>query len=222
MTRKIKTKKRTITRPSISRAKSRVLSKTSQSMSLSRRLKKKCKALVKKTSTLTKLFFIVGLILIIIPTFFYINEGIQLAFFTPKIVPVAPKQFAIPTFISIPAVNMKLPIFETAITHGIWEVADGGISHLNVSARPGENGPIILYGHNTNNRFGPIRWLSKGEEITITTSKNVPRTYTIIRTVDVSPNEVSILLFQKGETLILYTCDGFADLQRFIVIAKPV
>jgi len=135
---------------------------------------------------------------------------------------VVAKSFPAPTWISIPAVDMELPIIETAISGNTWGIAENGISHLDISARPNEDGPIILYGHNTDNRFGPIRWLSKGQEITITNAQNRSRQYTITKTLDVSPSEVSVLLSQKGETLILYTCDGFADLQRFIVIAKPI
>src|SRR5258706_9842038 len=116
-----------------------------------------------KTSSLkTKSLFLIGIFLILVPTFFYINEGVQLAFFTPK-VPVVKSVYASPTWISIPAVQMELPIAQEAIHNGAWGIADNAISHLNVSARPGESGPIILYGHNTNDRFGPIRWLSVGQ-----------------------------------------------------------
>jgi len=128
----------------------------------------------------------------------------------------------VPTWISIPSIDMELPIVETALKGNTWGIADNGISHLNISARPGEEGPIILYGHNTNERFGPIRWLEVGKEITLTNGRNRSRQYKVVKTLEVSPSEVSVLLSQKGETLILYTCDGFADLQRFIVIAKPL
>src|SRR5689334_4564715 len=101
---------------------------------------------LKVSSFRTKALLLLGIILVLIPTFFYVNEGVQLAFFTPK-VPVVKKQFPAPTWISIPAVQMELPIIEEAINGNTWGVAEDGISHLNVSARPGEVGPIILYGH---------------------------------------------------------------------------
>ncbi len=168
----------------------------------------------------TKTLLFIGVLFILIPFFFYLNEGIQLAFFTPT-VPVVQKILPAPTWVSIPAVQMELPIFETAIHSGVWGIADNGISHLTISARPGETGPIILYGHNTNDRFGPIRWLKIGDKIALTAGTNKPYTYVVEKVVEVSPSDVSILLSQKGQTLILYTCDGFADLQRFVVIAKP-
>lgn len=175
----------------------------------------------KKVTNQTKLLLIVGFLLVIIPIFFYINEGVQLAFFTPKVVAVK-NSYPLPTRITIPSVNVELPLAETTISHGIWEIAPGAISHLTISARPGEQGVIVLYGHNTNDRFGPIRWTNVGQTVLITTQDGRIHKYVIKKTEDVSSNQVSILTSQKGQTLILYTCDGFADLQRFIVVAKPV
>lgn len=168
----------------------------------------------------TKLLFFIGSIFILIPLFFYVNEGVQLAFFTPKVTPVK-NVYAIPTKIIIPQVHVDLPIRETAISHGIWDIAEDAISHLTISADPSEKGVIILYGHNTNDRFGPIRWLSVGQKITLMTKDKKAHHYTITATKDVSANDVSVLTSVHTETLILYTCDGFADLQRFVVIAKP-
>lgn len=173
----------------------------------------------KRFIPLILIFF--GIFCIIVPLGFYLNEGIQLAFFTPHLSQNAVTHpESIPTNIVIPSVQIDLPIFETAISHNTWEIASGGISHLSISARPNELGPIILYGHNTNDRFGPIRWLKVGEDIVITTKANKTHTYVITKTLDVSPNQTNIFN-QKDETLILYTCDGFADLERFIVLAKP-
>lgn len=167
----------------------------------------------------TKLLLLSGVILVAIPILFYANETAQLAFFTPTKVPVIVKKYSPPKKIIIPSVNIDLPIKEEAIKNNTWGIAEDGISHLNTSARPGESGPIILYGHNTNNRFGPIRWLSKGQNIFIKTQKGKVYTYTIFKTQEVYPSQINILNVNK-ETLILYTCDGFADLQRFLVFAS--
>ncbi|HEX7041896.1 MAG TPA: sortase [Patescibacteria group bacterium] len=176
------------------------------------------------TSSLeTKSLFAIGVLLVIIPTFFYINEFVQLSFFTPKVPKVEiSKKFSIPIGIQIPSVNINLQIDETVISNNTWQISGNGISHLDTSARPGESGPIILYGHNTNDRFGPIRWLKSGEEITLTTQDGRIYLYTITKTIQVDPSKTSIFSSEKGETLFLYTCDGFADLKRFIVIAKPI
>ena len=169
----------------------------------------------------TLTLFIIGFLLISVPSLFYLNEGIQLAFFTPKVpVITVVKKFAAPVSIQIPDVRINLPVEETVINHGVWQIARNSISHLSTSARPGEKGPIVLYGHNTNDRFGPIRWLKEGGKISVTTSGGIVHSYTIYKTLDISPNDTNIFN-QSSETLILYTCDGFADLQRFVVLAKP-
>lgn len=185
--------------------------------------RKKLKPFWKRINSLsltTRILFIIGFFLIIIPIYFYTNETIQLAFFTPN-VPVIPQRFAAPVEIIVPAVNIDLPIKEELISHGAWSIADNAISHLYTSARPGENGPIILYGHNTNDRFGPIRWLSTGQKITLKTTDGKTHSYIIFKTEEVSPSQINLLNHVNKETLILYTCDGFADLQRFLVFASP-
>ncbi|HXS14601.1 MAG TPA: sortase [Candidatus Saccharimonadales bacterium] len=187
----------------------------------STRQKSKPKTKKKSLSLKTKLLFLIGTILVVVPLFFYMNESVQLMFFTPIVIPIA-TIYPLPTQISIPKINLQLPIDETTIIGGIWSISPNGASHLSLSARPGENGPIILYGHNTTDRFGPIRWLRSGDKINILTKNNKTFSYTIVKTMDVSPTQLDVFTQQKGESLILYTCDGFADLQRFVVIAKPL
>jgi len=173
-----------------------------------------------KTSIFTKLLLISGFLFVIIPTFFFVNETVQLAFFTPKVTEVK-RILPPPSWISIKSVGMELPVFEEAISGSTWGISTDGISHLNISANPGEEGPIILYGHNTNNRFGPIRWLSPGSQVDLLTTDGKHHLYKIVKTEQVDASFVTVLTSQKGENLILYTCDGFADLKRFIVIARP-
>lgn len=175
----------------------------------------------RKISLLTKALFLSGIILILIPSIFYLNETIQLTFFTPRVTHERTSNEPRPINITIPAVNIDLPIIDTALSGNTWQIADNGVSHLAISGRPGESTTDILYAHNTNDRFGPIRWLSVGQTLQLTTADKKVHSYTIVQTLQVDPTATKILVDQKGETLILYTCAGFADLQRFIVIAKP-
>lgn len=179
-----------------------------------------------KVSLRTKILLVLGLILILIPSIFYLNQTIQLMYVVPE-VPEAPapadKPAApLPTEVNIPRIRLSLPIEEAAIKNNTWEVAGTGVSHLNVSASPGEKAPIILYAHNTRQRFGPIRWLKKGDDVSLMTSDKKTHKYLVTRTVTVSPDKLSVFFSRKDETLYLFTCDGFADLKRFIVIAEPV
>lgn len=168
----------------------------------------------------TKSFIILGFLFLSISLIWHLNQTIQLAFFTPHVTPLK-NISALPTQLIIQKIKMTLPIEETAINNGMWQVSQNGASHLTISARPGEKGPIILYGHNTIDRLGPIRWLSKGDTIEIKTADGKIHTYIIEQTMTIAPDKMDIFTQRKGETFILYTCDGFADLQRFVLIASP-
>ena len=168
----------------------------------------------------TKVLLVLGILLFGISFMWHANQTIQLAFFTPKVSVMTSTQAA-PVSIEIPRVKMNLPVEQTAITGGVWGVSQKGASYLGTSARPGEAGPIILYSHNTDDRFGPIRWLMPEDEIVITTIDNKSHNYTVKKLMTVSPNQIEAVSNYSEETLILYTCDGFADLQRFVVIAVP-
>jgi LPXTG-site transpeptidase (sortase) family protein len=174
----------------------------------------------------TKILLFSGLFLILVPLAFYLHQSIQLMFFVPEVptrtqAQEAVRHISLPTEIAIPAISLTLPVEQTALRNNTWGISAIGVSHLDVSASPGESGPIIMYGHNTNSRFGPIRWLKKGSEIQITTSDKKTHRYTITETLQVNPDELSVFFRRKGETLYLYTCDGVADLKRYIVVAEP-
>jgi LPXTG-site transpeptidase (sortase) family protein len=156
----------------------------------------------------------------ILSVLFYFNQTIQLAFFTPKFQAAAQTNSSTPVEISIPAVNLKLNTKNTSIKNGVWEIAEKSASYLSTSAKPGQKSPIIIYAHNTEQLFGPILSLSPGATIILRTSDGKNHLYKINKTLEVYPSQMEVF-DQKEEVLILYTCSGFADLKRFIVIAKP-
>lgn len=173
----------------------------------------------RKPKISSKVLILAGLFFLIIPVLFHINQTVQLMFFSPKVTAV--QTIASPPIsLAIPAVKMILPVEQTTITNGTWGISAKGVSHLSTSGRPTENGAIILYAHNTFDRFGPIRWLPVGKEIVLNTADGKSHFYVISKTFEVYPNQLEVF-DQKTETLILYTCSGFADLKRFIVIATP-
>ena len=187
------------------------------------KIKKAYKIFSKGNSSLrTKLLLITGFILLSISLIWNLNQTIQLKFFTPKVPQIVKteKTTPRPLLLSIAAVNVNLHIEETAIRNNTWGISTKGASHLAISANPGEQGPIILYGHNTNDRLGPIRWLTTGKTIDIKTADGKTYSYTIKKLLEVDPKQTDVFN-QKTETLILYTCSGFADLKRFVVIATP-
>lgn len=170
-----------------------------------------------------KFYFILGTFLILISVVYHVYEITKYSFTATPTVDTAQQvqRKPLPMHIDIDQTTMDFPVVETVIQHGVWQVADNGVSHLGISARPGEDGAIIMYAHNLLDRFGSLPYVYIGQKVTITTADNKKYVYIIKKTQVVSPTDTKILTNQKGEVLILYTCYGFADLERFVVLAYP-
>jgi LPXTG-site transpeptidase (sortase) family protein len=117
---------------------------------------------------------------------------------------------------------LDVDIEDMAYTDNQWGVSDDKASYLIQSARPGEAGNIIVYGHNKRTILGNIRALKGYETITVTLSNGSTRLYKISKMVEVDPSKVTYLEPTSSEVLTLYTCSGFLDSKRFIVQATPV
>jgi sortase (surface protein transpeptidase) len=132
-----------------------------------------------------------------------------------------PKFAPLPSHIFIPW-NTNVDIEPMAFSAGNWQVSDTKVTYLLGSARPGEAGNIILYGHNKREILGNIRVLKGGEKITITTADNKLHIYVVDYAKQVSPSDVTLLGATNTETLTMYTCAGIWDSQRYIVRAIPI
>lgn len=126
----------------------------------------------------------------------------------------------IPSSITIPTLSLTLPTFEASITNGIWQIHDHGVSHLSSSQNPGEDGNSIFYAHNTDDLFGKLTQIKKGDAITVLTKDQNIFSYVVTSIQTVNPTDVDVLTMHEGETITLYTCTGFADLKRLVVKAK--
>lgn len=126
------------------------------------------------------------------------------------------------TEIDIPDIKLKMPIKESQIVDGVWQTFEGYANHLEVSANPGSGGNIVIYAHNKNSEFGPIRWMNLGQEISVTNEKGEKYLYRVVKIAEVNPSNMSYVLPKPSEVLTLYTCSGIFDSKRFIVVAEPV
>jgi len=132
-----------------------------------------------------------------------------------EIVGVLPKR------IVIEKAGIDLPVFAGEIVKGKWTVVANGANHWRESAKLGEKGNVVIYGHNWKNLFGPIQGLKEGDEIQAWGENDQVFNYTITKTMSVKPTAVEIVLPTEEPQLTLYTCIGFLDKERFVVIAKP-
>ncbi len=128
------------------------------------------------------------------------------------------KVFATPTEIRIPQVSVKLPIIHSKIVNGKWEATTAGVSYLSSSPIPGEMGNSILYGHNWSNLLGPLVHVKPKDVIEIVYSDKSKKIFEVEYTVTVTPDETHILLPSKDKRITLYTCTGFLDSKRFVVV----
>jgi len=165
-------------------------------------------------------FLILGLFLIALFSGWRFYNARILSFKTDNVSASSETQSSNPVSISIPAIELALPVEESAIVDGVWQISYQGASHLDKSADPGEGGNIVIYGHNKNLLFGPIRWLKEGDLIEIRNEEGVLYNYRVVKTVITTPDDIEYVLPKSEEILTLYTCTGLLDSKRHIVLAK--
>lgn len=128
----------------------------------------------------------------------------------------------LPTYIKSYPVGIDIGIKEAKIGKGVWQVFPDSVSHLDTSGRIGEGKNIVIYGHNKDDVFGPIRYMKEGSEIELRDDKGEKFIYKVVKTVTVKPDNLEYVTPKNEEVLTLYTCIGFFDSERFIVVAKRI
>lgn len=126
-----------------------------------------------------------------------------------------------PKRIIIPKISVDLPIVSSHIKKGEWETTTDGISYLGVSPIPGDVGNSILYGHNFDYLFGKLPHLTPGDIIEIEYEDHSKKEFIIRYTQVVTPKQVDIIKPTTDRRITLYTCTGFLDSKRFVVVAIP-
>ena len=143
----------------------------------------------------------------------FFGDGNQEAIFVPA--------KNLPVFIKIDSVKVNLPVIESSIVNGVWQIPSEGAGHLSSSSDIGL-GNMVIYAHNKNSLFGPIRWIKKDSLIEIIGQDGKPYHYQVTETRVVNPDRIEYVLPKAEEILTLYTCTGLFDSKRFIVLAKKI
>lgn len=125
-----------------------------------------------------------------------------------------------PLRVLIPSQKIDLSIVEARVVNGLWEISETTASHGIGSANPGETGNTVVFAHARDGLFGPLRNITVNQEIYILTKDRWYR-YRVSETKLVDPNQIETIAPTKDETLTLFTCSGFLDTKRLIVVAKP-
>lgn len=127
---------------------------------------------------------------------------------------------SIPVAIIIPSQKITLPVSPAAVKNGNWTTTTNGISYLLSSPVPGDKGNSILYGHNWTNLLGKLVYVKPGEQLIVLFADHTKKSFTVMYTATVTPDQTHILDQTKDKRVTLYTCTGFLDTKRFVAVAK--
>lgn len=125
-----------------------------------------------------------------------------------------------PKRVVIDSIGTDLPLIPSSILDNKFETTKDGVSYLTSSGVPGQSGNVILYGHNWKNILGNLPKIQVGDSIRIYTSATELYEYIVEYTATVTPDEVHILAQTDDARLTIYTCAGFLDTKRFVVVAR--
>lgn len=127
----------------------------------------------------------------------------------------------LPVRILIPSLNIDLAVKEARVINGYWEVFSGVAGFGEGSALPGDIGNQVIFAHAKKNMFLDLPKIGDGATIYVL-SPSGWYNYRVVAKKEVSPSQTEVIAPTTDETLTIYTCSGFADSKRLIVIAKRV
>lgn len=132
--------------------------------------------------------------------------------FNPAFVPV---QVTISSIIDV-------PIVVGDYVDDTWTDSKTEAIYYAGSATPMAGGNTIIYAHNTANLFGKLKQVEVGDVVALRLSDGNIRQYQVKSVDVVDPSNVEPLQPSLTEKLTLYTCAGFLDSQRLVVVAEPL
>ncbi len=127
----------------------------------------------------------------------------------------------LPYSLEIPSIHANLPIIPALIQGKTWETTTKGVSYLKTTPIPGEKGNSVIYGHNWKTILGDLTQVKPGQKIIITMNDGVKKEFKVEYTATVDPSQTYIIDNTKDTRITLYTCTGFLDSKRFVVVAFP-
>lgn len=196
---------------------------------------KQTKKLQKRPSTLLGRFFVydqaktplflivIGLLLLSYSLLhsYFVWRSLRLSSDEVKVISSQSTSKPVPTHIFI-RWFVDSDIESMSLVNTEWSISPTKTSYLIQSARPGESGNIILYGHNTREILGNIRALKGNEVVSLTSSDGKTHQYKVTEMKETEPDDISWLQPTSTETLTMYTCSGLLDSKRFLIRAVPI
>lgn len=126
-----------------------------------------------------------------------------------------------PNRIIIPILGIDLEVERAKIVNGYWEVFEKRAGWGEGSGFPGQPGNQVIFAHAREGLFLPLQSIKVGDKIYILTDSEWFG-YKVIEKKEVSPNQTEVIAPTENEVLTLYTCSGYKDTKRLIVVAEPI
>lgn len=127
-----------------------------------------------------------------------------------------------PTKITIAKINKTLDVSDGSVENNRWVVSKTGVSYLTTSGEVGRVGNAVIYGHNTQGILGGLWRVQNGDIVEISDDRGRVYKYEIFERKEIKPTQVEILNQTDDSRLTIYTCSGFLDTARFVVVGKLV
>ena len=128
--------------------------------------------------------------------------------------------FSKPAKLYIPKMSKILYVSDGYVQGDRWVISETGVSYLTTSALPGQTGNAVIYGHNTKNILGGLWRVGDGDTIYVVLNSGDFVRYQVYERKEIEPTQVEILSQTSDSRLTIYTCSGFLDTARFVIVAK--
>jgi LPXTG-site transpeptidase (sortase) family protein len=125
----------------------------------------------------------------------------------------------LPDRVIVPSVSIDLSVKKAEIIDGYWQVFDDSAAWGAGSAVPSEVGNQVIFAHARKGLFLPLKNVKVGDTIYILTKEEYFK-YKVDQLKEVYPSQIEVISPTEDETLTLYTCSGYRDSKRLIVVAK--
>lgn len=130
--------------------------------------------------------------------------------------------FGAPQKVQIPSINVNLPVIPSLIHNKTWETTDKGVSYLMSTPLPGEKGNSVMYGHNWTSLLKRLPSVKPGDSVLVTMENGTVKKFKVEFTATVNADQTYVIDNTEDSRLTIYTCVGFLDSKRFVVVAKPI
>ncbi len=174
---------------------------------------------------LSRLFIISGVFLLLFGFLLLYQRYApnRLAFATePESTVILNELVDVPSRLIIPGRSINQPIFLSEVLAGKWGVSPSGVSFLHQSVLPGEVGNSIMYGHNWSSILGDLETVLPDDVIRVEFQSGKHVLFEVEYVFEVEPSQVDILGPVNYARLTVYTCSGFLDSKRLVVVARKI